>query len=221
MRYITILRSPFKYDSDIEKMSILQAFITLGISFIIFILTNILSIDILINKFMSEIDRSSLGTSSYMGSGMSYVYGIVNPIKGKMLSTILYSCISGSLIAVFGAILVVFLIRRRKDEDYRFINATSFVATSLVIPIAITPIVLLGFLLFNNVGIYIICTTILASLVIFVINIIEGFNVINKDGKGNIIYFTAIITSVYYFLSIYVSIRVFLSVILSYMRSMF
>lgn len=219
MRYLDILKKPFKYD-DIESMNIVESLITLGISLAIFVLNNTIGVKIIVNKLSNGI-ASSMGGSSFLKSQLPYSIFAIGSLGEKATFRIFYSSLIGFLVAVAAVILIIFVIRKAKDKDYTLIKATSFIAASLVLPVVITPLILIGIILFNQLGVYIAMFILMASMIIMLINIVEGFNVTNSLGKGNSIYFTSIITAVYYSVSTYVTVRVFVSALLRAIKNFY
>lgn len=186
MKFMSILKAPFKYDKNYDKLELKESLINIGISMAIVIVTILLSINIISSRMLGGFSM-----------GMS--------IPGKVYGTAFAAILLGIIIATLAVVTIIFFVRKMVLSDSTFNQSLSIFSTAVVLPSVIMSATLIGAVISGVVGMYIAGIVIMVAAYSLIFNIYETLNIVGGIGSGKAVYLTSISIVVYYGLAAFVT----------------
>lgn len=169
MSFIKYLKSPLKYHKDIDKVSIVDSLIMLGIN------VGLLALTVLIIL--------AVGLKSVFGFNF---YGYSFSIPFKYYFMLMGLIVTSTIISIAAVSALFFLIKRIKYKEGRFEEGVAYASTSLLWPGIIIPVSIIG-LAFGGYSAVVIGIVFAISAIIFTINIYESLKIMGI-GSGKAAY---------------------------------
>ncbi|PRR80210.1 hypothetical protein [Clostridium vincentii] len=186
MKFMSILKTPFKYNKNYDKLELKDSLINIGISMAIVIVTILLSINIISSRMLGGFSM-----------GMS--------IPGKVYGTAFASMLVGIILATLAVVTIIFFVRKMVFSDSTFNQSLSIFSTAVVLPSVIMSATLIGAVISGVVGMYIAGIVIMVAAYSLIFNIYETLNIVGGIGSGKAVYLTSISIVVYYGLTAFVT----------------